>query len=699
MALFENYEDTGYSWTTFTDASDTWAYQTFQDVKKQTIDSVALYLKKVGNGANVIVSIRATTGVSGSKEPIGSNLCVSNAVDCTGISTVGEWVTFTFTSTYNLEKNTEYAILARCDGDGGNNVPWATMGTGAYASGNRGYTNDSGSSWIAQSAADSLFRAYGTEITTLTDKTFSKKLVSFGNDEIWYESSAGTMAELTAANNDIDCTTPLTAIEAFEKIFIANGTNLKVADFGNTKITTASIGTHPPDNATVLTGGTSGAEMVVDYITALTGACTIYGKRITTATFISGETVTGTDDDGNSISFSTNAAETAPPHWYDWTVYGNSSTFGAMPEQANKVFLYQGRVGLTCDKDYPHQWYLSRQGNPWDWNYISDDTQSPVAGEDAEAGQAGDIVVTAIPYSNDYLIFACANSFQYLVGNPAEGGTMLDLDNGAGILGVRAFCWDNKGNLYILATTGLLRIPKGFGIAENLTEASYPDFIKDLAYNASTHRIVMGYDRQRHGIIVAKTTLATGANSGWWYDLKTEGLFPEDFDDTGCGIFSIFHYEAVNPTYNKLLFGCNDGYIRFADPDSTSDIKSDDTSQAIDSYFTIGPIKLGAENQEGKINSVVGVTAGGQSGGTDSDDVTYKLWTGLSADEVVEKLIANTSPNAAGTIKAPGRWRGNQKRQRVRGMFAGIRVGNNTADETWSLERLIVGISQGGRMK
>jgi len=163
----------------------------------------------------------------------------------------------------------------------------------------------------------------------------------------------------------------------------------------------------------------------------------------------------------------------------------------------------------------------------------------------------------------------------------------------------------------------------------------------------------------------------------------------------------MFHYEAVDPDYNILLFGCNDGYIRFSDPDSESDIKADDTSQAIDSYITFGPIKLGGENQEGEINSVLGILTGGKASGsiTDSNDVTYKLWTGLSADEVAEKLAANTSPNVAGTIKAPGRWREGYKRQIVSGAFAGIRLGNSTADETWGLERLIIGTSPGGRIK
>lgn len=575
---------------------------------------------------------------------------------------------------------------------------WDLLENGLDKSGNGKHLSASGSPTYSSDHPTA-----GAGVSAPVDKTFSKELIAIGNNEVWREPTAGTQAELTAANGTIDTNKPLTVVEAFEKVFVANGTNLKVADFGNVKLHTTDVkpsGKVAPLHDDVLTGGTSGAEMVVDYITALDGDTYVYGKRITAAIFASADVVTGTNA-GGDVSFTLDAAEVLPPHWYDWTVYGNSSTYGVMPEQANKVFRYQGRVGLVSDKNYPHQWYLPRQNNPWDWNYVALDAQSPVAGEDAEAGQAGDIVVTAIPYSNDYLIFACANSLQYVIGNPAEGGAMLDLDTKTGILGMWSYCWDNKDNLYILATTGLLRIPKGFGAPENLTEISYPDFIKDLAYDSSLHRITIGYNRKRHGIKIAKTTLVDGVNSGWWYDLKTEGLFPESYVDAGCGIFSMFHYEAVDPDYNVLLFGCNDGYLRFSDEDSKSDIKADGTNQAIDSYITFGPIKLGAENREGKVNSIVGILTGGLTGDnqTDSDDVTYKLWAGLSADEIVGKLNANTSPNVAGIIKAPGRWRGAHKKQTIRGVYTGIRIGNDTAEEIWGLERLLVGVSPGGRVK
>lgn len=536
-------------------------------------------------------------------------------------------------------------------------------------------------------------------------KTYSKKLVSVGNNEVWYESPAGTKVELAAANGDIDTAKPIDIFEYDEKVFIVNDTNKKVVDFGNIKLTTADIGSHPPDFRTILIGDSSGASMVVDYITALSGACVVYGKRTTTATFTA-EVISGTDDDGNDIDFTLSAVETAPdpPHWYDWSPFGDSANvgdtaYGAMPSNATIGCNYRGRAVTSGDKYYPHQWYQPRQGNPWDFNYIADDAQSPIRGNDADAGEIGDIVIALIPYKDDFLIYACANNLWFQVGDVAEGGGIHELELTAGILGKKAWCWDKEENLYILGTTGILKIPKGFGQIENLTEITYPDFIEDLAFDSSLHIATMGYDRQKHGIKISKTTLASGVNSCWWFDLRTQGLFPESYPNV-CGIYSMFWYESVDPDYRGLLFGCRDGLIRYSDSAAVDD-DSGDSDTAVDSYVTFGPIAIGGENKEGVLTGMNVVSAGGASGGSESDsnDIDFKVWTGLSAGDVTEKLIANTSPQIAGTVTAPGRRRGSAIRRKVRGAYLGLRLGNDTAAETWGLEKVILDLKGGGRIK
>ena len=541
---------------------------------------------------------------------------------------------------------------------------------------------------------------------SVAGSAIKKRLIAIGNNDFWYENidvAAGTFIELDTSSGAVDTTKQIWAFELYGKSLVENGAIKKVADFVNVKITTSDVvpggaGVAPPDFGTVLEGQTSHAKMIVDYITALDSTCTIYGRRTTTATFSAGETVTGTDDDGNGISFTT-TVEVAGPFWYTWTPFGNNSTFGSLPDQVTLGAAWNGRAVIAGNEDDPNQWYMSRQGNPWDWNYIADDPQAPVSGEDADAGKVGDTIVALIPYSKDYFIFGCANSLWYLAGNPAAHGSLLSLDDTGGILDSQAWCKDKEDNLYILATTGLLKIPNGFGQPQNLLEIIYPDFIKDLDFDGSLHRVILGFDKNRNGIKIIKTTLASGANSNWWYDLRTGGLFPETYPNQ-CGVYCMFDYAATDAGYSGLIHGCKDGYAR-VEVDTAKDDDIGVTDQAIDSYVTFGPIEIAGENREGKITSIVGETVGGAASGSeaDSNNLTYKAWSGLSSDVVVEKLIANTTPQIAGTILAPGRNRGARKRKEIRGAYVGIRVGNDTDAQNWGLEKLTIEGVAKGRIK
>ena len=699
MAVYDSHT-TGVETGAISIGGATWGAQTFLTTAAYTFASIDLHLRRVASTTigTVTVGIKA---VDGDGKPTGSYLA-SGTIAGTSITEdlAGAWYTITFSASYNIANATTYAIVISAPSATADDLRVLGTDTTVYASGSRYYSTNSGSSWGAASTThDAWFRTNGTPVNTppTTEAYVAKKLWAIASGELWYESPSGTMIQLAASVGQLDTTDFLTAVEAYGKMFIANGTKLKVADFVNVKITVANLTGNPPDFQTVLTGGTSGAKMVVDYITSLSGACTIYGKRTTTATFAA-ETVTGTDNDGNSISF-TGTAEVAGPHWYNWTVFGGSATFGVMPATAFDVKLYRGRLCLAKDEQYPHQWYQSRQRNPWNWLFGENDAQSAVRGGDADAGEIGDIVIAQIPYKDDFMVHACANTLWYLSGDAAEGGSINELDLTSGILGPKAWCWDDKENLFILSTKGLLKIPSGFGMPENLTRDSYPDFIKDLAYNPTLHRLVMGYDRKRDGIIIQRTLLSNGSNTGYWYSFRSEGLFPETYP-TACGMFDLFWYEAGDPDYRHLLVGCNDGFIRYYD-DTADDDNVGASTEAIQSYVGIGPVKLGDERHEGTIESIVSVLTGDDGTGStaDSDDVAYKVFVDRTADAAIDKLITNTSPKVSGTLNGPGHPRGDVKKKRVRGMYATIRLENLNASETWGLESISIQGVKKGRLK
>jgi len=276
-----------------------------------------------------------------------------------------------------------------------------------------------------------------------------------------------------------------------------------------------------------------------------------------------------------------------------------------------------------------------------------------------------------------------------MIDNPAYGGQMVDI-NGVGIFDSTSWCFDGDGNLYFWGTGGIYMLAKGAAAIVCLTAGVMPTLIKDTGADPTTHRITMGFDAVRQGIKICVTLLADGTSQNYWLDLQTKGFFP-DTHQTDHGVYSMFQYDANDPDYKGLLFGCTDGYIRVHD-----DTKKDDDGSAIDSYVTFGPIPLAEDGRDGSIDAFDLLLAGGALEDI-CDDTTVQVWADDVAGTLIKKLDAGTNPNLAMTFTGPGRARGAKRRRGVRGAFAGIKVGNSTVSESWGMEKMILDAGAPGR--
>lgn len=530
---------------------------------------------------------------------------------------------------------------------------------------------------------------------SISDKVQIKRLVTAGNNDVYYEDldvAAGTMTELDTTSGAIDTSDQLTMAAAFQKVFIANGANLKVADFINTKLTITAL-TTAPTRGSIVTQVTSGATMIVDSVN--TAKTEIYGYTTSgTFTTTAGHTLSG---GGMDPTTRVPSAVTANPHWYDWTVYPGGLS-GAMPEKAYLISVYRGRLVLSGNPQFPNQWFMSKLADPFNWLYGADDPMSAVAGNNADAGQCPDIVRSLISFHDDYLIFGCASTLWVLRGDPVAGGSLDNLSDTTGMFGANSWCFDDSRNLYFWGSGGLYEIKSDFSGIRNLTEMVLPDIINDKAADPSTHRITMGYDKKRHGIVVAITVLATGVNSNYFYSFKTKGFYPETYPNE-CGPYSIFYYDANDTTFADLLIGSKDGYIRkFVTTAKDDDIGASD--QAISSYATypITPLSR-AVDQNGKLTELVFDLAGGASGGDagDTDGVTYELHKGDDAETVLEDIVDGATAFFSDTLSGPGRK--SKIKPRMKGAYWGLKLFNSTASETWAINRVLYGTQKSGRVR
>jgi hypothetical protein len=543
------------------------------------------------------------------------------------------------------------------------------------------------------------------EAAALPDgKKYSKKLWCAADDAFWYENDDSPAKMIELAGLTLDTSKALTGFELDQKVYIANDDILKVVDFVNTKLTLNSAMTVPPRRGQAITQANSNATMIVDYVAK--GALTVIYGRTTSGTFttnaadtLSGDTMSPTTRYPTAVTLPTT------PHHYTWGVYADvvsADEFGSMPTRATIGDRWRGRACLTGNSIDPHQWYLSRQLNPYDMTYGEDDEQSAVAGTDAKAGKVGDIITASIPYSEDYKIYGSIGDLWLVRGDPAAGGTLDSLIEGIGVVSQWAWCWDDAGNLYILDLKGLYKITRGLSNIVPMTSDKIPNFTKDLALNPETQRIVLSFDTDKQCLIISVTTIETGSNANYVYDMQSEGFFPCNDYPVQDAIMCSHYYDADDPEQRQLLFGCWDGHIRIRD----NAAKSDDigsmlspASAAIDSYVLLGPVMIGKDHDHnGKMKTLTVVTAGGKAGGTvpDSNDVDYAVYVGDDAETVMEKVDAGTSL-LSGVISAPGKAK--PVKRNARGVFIAVRLGNDSALETWGLERCLITVLPAGRVK
>lgn len=512
---------------------------------------------------------------------------------------------------------------------------------------------------------------------------------------------SGTLATFTEITGAVvDTSDNITMADAFQKVFVVNGIIKLVIDFLNNKIGYSTGLTTAPLKGDLLTQTTTGAKALVDYVSS--DKKYVYATKITTENFdtTSGHTVSSDNAGGvtmNPASFlPSSIAKPTTPHYSDWSVHPSKTI--QLPSRCYLVCRYNGRGVLAGNPEKPGAWYMTRQADWFDLDSTTlTDLQSPVSSDNADYGDVGDIIKCLAPWHDDYLIFGCEHSMHYIQGDPRAGGSRLEISNKIGMFGDKSWCFDGNGNFWFYGTGGIYRMSVAHGITppQNITSDVIANLVTTIDADPHTHKVLLGYDKTRNGIKLTSTNLTTGANKGYWIQLSPLGIWPETVDST-ISVYSMFEHNDTDSTKDALLLGSKDGFIR-KESDSAKDDEGTSTDLIITSELLLPVIPAGIDaDSKGKIVSTTIITSGGAAGSAnaDTDSVLVSFYKAESLEEISEAVKNGDTPLFTKTLTGGGR--ANRIREKFVARAVGIKLSNNTAGESWSINDVNVQRKESG---
>jgi hypothetical protein len=381
--------------------------------------------------------------------------------------------------------------------------------------------------------------------------------------------------------------------------------------------------------------------------------------------------------------------------------YASGASKGTVPQDCRLICRYRDRMVLAGAPADPHIWYMSRMGDPKDFDYGVSvaDLRRATAGTIADSGEIGEPITALIPHSDDYLIFGLANSIRVLRGDPTFGGQIDLLAEGIGVLVGRAWCRMPDGATILMTTDGLYYISPGAGaFPQPLSRDHLPDDL--VGIDGESVFVLMAYDPRFRGVhIILHGDNASGRHH-YWFDWVARSFWPVAYGNSDHEPTLPVLTAPDMPVPPQVLFACRDGYIRAFEPTALTDC-----GEPIVSYLKFGPLRLADDPRlDGIVETIIGEAGEYDPAYSDSlalSSPTPIDWSLHLGDTGHEALHASAF--------ASGSWsRGLSKvaSPRGKGKYAVLKVAGNIPEGTletrlpiwpWTLERIFAEVSQRGR--
>jgi len=510
---------------------------------------------------------------------------------------------------------------------------------------------------------------------TDTRKARRKMLMAAANGSLYKEGFHGVLSAVSSSLS-LAADRRIHGIDRGQKLYILDrgdpraegtsgtiGTTNRLDDTGVSDWTTLGIDT---DDDVVVLSDVSGGTVAGTYQISAVAADYV--------------TLVGSPSDGNCTYTIQRGPKIYDPAADTIALWEATASKGQVPTGCSLIVRYRDRLVAARDQANPHAWYMSRQGDPHDWDYSQDfdDAQRAVAGSTSEAGLVGEPVNALVAHSDDYLLFGCDSSLWVLRGDPAFNGQIDNLSHSVGIVGGDAYCQGPNGEVVFLSRDGVYALPSGASSAPvSLSREALPRELIDI--DATSFDVSLAYDIRDRGVHVYVTPVdAGGVGLHFWFDWELKSWWPytlpSDYEPT-----AMLRYQSDVPNNAHVLLGGRDGFVR-----RYMDSNDRDESTAVTSYIQYGPFALSPNDyNEGLANEITGRLAKGSGG------VTWSLQVGDDQETAQGASSFASATWSEGTNYV--------ERPRARGLAAVLKL---TGDgQRWAVEGATLVVQQLGRQR
>lgn len=354
------------------------------------------------------------------------------------------------------------------------------------------------------------------------DTTRRILVASPGANNLYRETWFGWMESVAMGNLNFTCDRPIWSVDYQGKLYIADNLQLWTGDDG-------TIGGAADDTLTAASVSDWG-----EFRSNLLGhAITLdFDNMVAVLSNGAGGTSDGTYDIlafglGGSDELALDPAPGAGTCSYSITrapkIYDPSddsvvlweASEGSLPMGCHLICAYRDRIVLAGQP--AHMWYMSRQGDPLDWDYGADatDVGRAVAGTTSDAGRLAQPISAIAAHGDDYLLIGCVRSLWVMRGDPAYGGQIDNVSRVVGPVGPNAWCWGPGGEFVFLSRDGLYVLAPGAqGVPQSISREKLPDEL--LGVDGATQYVNVEYDVRARGVHVFVTPIGSHqALVGW----------------------------------------------------------------------------------------------------------------------------------------------------------------------------------------